>query len=307
MKTFLLWLIFITISLTSCSQPEMKYNKLTPAEAHVILYKGTEMPNTGHFNKHFDSGTYVCKQCNAALYKSEDKFDSKCGWPAFDDEIPGAVSHIPDKDGIRTEIVCTNCGGHLGHVFEGEGFTEKNIRHCVNSISLDFIKNQEKDERYDTAIFASGCFWGTEYYMKKARGVISTEVGYTGGHTLNPTYKQVCDGNTGHAEAVRIVFDPTLTTYETLARLFFETHDPGQKNRQGPDIGHQYRSAVFYFTEEQHQIIKKLIKLLEAKSYKVVTEVEKADVFYPAEDYHQDYYSKTGGNPYCHTYTSRFQ
>ena len=122
---------------------EIKYNKLTPEEERVILRKGTEFPFTGKFNKHKEPGTYVCRQCNSPLYRSADKFDSHCGWPSFDDELPGAVKRVPDADGHRVEIVCANCGGHLGHVFEGERFTPKNTRHCVNSVSLDFIPDAQ--------------------------------------------------------------------------------------------------------------------------------------------------------------------
>ena len=122
---------------------EIKYNKLTPEEERVILRKGTEFPFTGKFNKHKEPGTYVCRQCNTPLYHSADKFDSHCGWPSFDDEIPGAVKRVPDADGHRVEIVCAHCGGHLGHVFEGERFTQKNTRHCVNSVSLDFIPDAQ--------------------------------------------------------------------------------------------------------------------------------------------------------------------
>lgn len=280
-------------------QGNMGYKQLTPDEERVIIHKGTERPFTGEFYEHTEKGTFTCKQCGAELYHSNDKFDSDCGWPSFDDEIDGAVKHLPDADGRRTEIICANCDGHLGHVFLGEGYTSKNTRHCVNSISMDFIPD-EKHQQTARAIFASGCFWGTEYYLKKAKGVKSTSVGYIGGHIENPTYEQVCTGTTGHAEAVEVIFDPTQTSFETLARLFFETHDFTQVNRQGPDIGEQYRSVIFYTDEEQKQITEKLIRLLKDKGYKVATKLEKAGEFYNAEKYHQNYYFKTGGTPYCH-------
>lgn len=142
--------------------------------------------------------------------------------------------------------------------------------------------------------------------MQKAKGVVQTTCGYTGGHVENPTYKQVCTGTTGHAEAVEVYYDPTVTNYEAVCKLFFETHDPTQVNRQGPDIGHQYRSGVFYLNEEQREITEKLIGQLKAKGFKVATEVTRASVFYPAEEYHQDYYDHKGSSPYCHFYTKRF-
>lgn len=158
----------------------------------------------------------------------------------------------------------------------------------------------------ERAIFASGCFWGTEYYMKRADGVLSTRVGYIGGHVERPTYREVCTGRTGHAEAVEVTFDPSVTEYETLARLFFETHDPTQVDRQGPDVGTQYRSAIFTLDEAQRETAVRLVDLLGQKGLDVATEVVPAGTFWPAEDYHQDYYAKTGHSPYCHVYTPRF-
>ncbi|MCH8067676.1 MAG: bifunctional methionine sulfoxide reductase B/A protein [Candidatus Marinimicrobia bacterium] len=282
----------------------MTYNKLTPEEEDVILQKGTERPYSGKYTNQHETGIYTCKQCNVQLYRSEDKFDSHCGWPSFDNEIEGAVKRVPDADGVRTEIVCNNCGAHLGHVFLGERFTSKNTRHCINSISMNFVAaDKVKTQR---AVFASGCFWGTEYHLSKVDGVISTTVGYTGGHKDNPTYKEVCTGTTGHAEAIEVIYDPEKVTYKELAKLFFETHDPTQLNRQGPDIGYQYRSEIFYLNDEQRETAEKLITILKKKGYGVVTKVTHANTFWEAEDYHQDYYDKKRTLPYCHFYMKKF-
>jgi peptide methionine sulfoxide reductase msrA/msrB len=263
--------------------------------------------------KHFEDGTYVCKRCSETLFESSSKFPTTCGWPSFDDQIKGKVKKQPDADGVRTEIVCTNCGAHLGHVFVGERLTPKNTRYCVNSISLDFVPEGQSQPvaannspRRERAIFASGCFWGTEYYLQKVPGVISTTVGYTGGHVDHPTYKQVCTDKTGHAEAVEVIYDPSKTSYEKLARLFFETHDFTQLNRQGPDVGKQYRSAIFYLNEEQKTVAAKLIATLKKKGFDVKTELTPAGKFWPAENYHQDYYKNNGKTPYCHIYRKIF-
>lgn len=290
----------------SFSQEKLQYNSLSKAESDVILKKGTETPFTGKYEKNIEKGTYICKQCGAALYYSSAKFDAGCGWPSFDEEIKGAVTRLPDPDGIRTEIECASCGAHLGHIFEGEHFTARNIRHCVNSVSLDFVQAILPAGRYGTAIFAGGCFWGVEYFMQKSQGVYTVTSGYIGGHVKNPSYKEVCTGTTGHAEAVKIIFDPRKTSYETLLKLFMEIHDPTQTGGQGPDIGDQYRSVIFYMNDEQKTIAEKNINILKAKGYNVVTDLVKATGFYEAEKYHQDYYFINGKVPYCHGYVKRF-
>tara|TARA_B100001971_G_C18112274_1_gene494850 strand:+ start:152 stop:592 length:441 start_codon:yes stop_codon:yes gene_type:complete len=145
-----------------------------------------------------------------------------------------------------------------------------------------------------------------EYYLRRAKGVISTSVGYTGGHKDFPKYNELCSNDTGHVEGVEVIFDPKVVSYEELAKLFFETHDPAQVNRQGSDIGEQYRSEIFFFNNEQKITAEKLIKILKDKGYRVATKVTKATMFWNAEKYHQDYYNKTDDKPYCHAYTKRF-
>ncbi|MEA3374533.1 MAG: bifunctional methionine sulfoxide reductase B/A protein [Campylobacterota bacterium] len=280
------------------------YNELTPQEKYVIIDKGTERPFTGKYNEFNEEGVYLCKQCGTPLYRSRDKFSSHCGWPSFDDEIQGAVKHVPDKDGRRTEIVCANCGGHLGHVFIGEGFTEKNTRHCVNSISLDFKPAALTGNK--KAYFAGGCFWGVEHYFEKREGVIEARSGYMGGKLENPTYKDVSYKETGHVEVVEVEYDPKKVTFEELTKLFFEIHDPTQRDGQGPDIGSQYLSVVFYNDEAEKETTENLIGILKDKGYGVATKVRKVDTFWLAEEYHQNYYRKTGKSPYCHSYKKRF-
>jgi peptide methionine sulfoxide reductase msrA/msrB len=277
------------------------WKPLSKAAERVVQGCGTEPAFSGKFLKHTAHGTYTCTRCNAPLFKSDTKFDSRSGWPSFDDTIPGAVKEVRDSDGRRTEIQCARCGGHLGHVFRGEGMTQKNTRHCVNSLSLGF-ENGPREE----AFFAGGCFWGVEHLLENQAGVIDVQSGYMGGDSNAPTYRQVCTEDTGHVEAVRVLFDPSKTSYKTLTQRFFEIHDPTQVNRQGPDRGAQYRSAVFVTDKSQAATVKQLIGRLQAKGLKVATTIEPAGKFWPAEAYHQDYYKRTGKQPYCHSYTPRF-
>lgn len=289
--------------------------ELTPHEYDIIVNKGTERPFTGKFWDFTGDGRYLCRRCGAMLFESGTKFAAHCGWPSFDEAVAGAVTQTPDADGQRVEITCTKCGGHLGHVFRGEGFTPKDTRFCVNSASLDFTPRAGSENQSATTpakaetergIFAGGCFWGVEYHLRRLPGVISVISGYTGGHKDNPTYEEVCSGRTGHAEAVEVVYDPARIGYAEIARRFFEIHDPTQRDRQGPDIGTQYRSAVFYLNDEQLATARALVAELEAKGYKVATELVPAGKFWPAEGYHQEYYTRKGGTPYCHIPVKRF-
>lgn len=308
MKLFILFILIITTMNAIDLKPwSGKIEKLSDEERHVIINKGTERPFSGKYTDEKSQGVYTCKLCGAELYNSKDKFDSHCGWPSFDDAIDGAVKRVPDADGRRVEIVCANCGAHLGHVFEGEGFTQKNTRHCVNSISLNLEKKQDaKDNSLSYAYFAGGCFWGVEYYLQKLKGVKEVISGFMGGHVKNPTYYDVVKKNTGHLEAVKVVYDKNIISYEELAKVFFEIHDPTQVNGQGPDIGEQYHSAVFVNNEDERNTAVKLIAKLETNGYKVATKVLNKSEFYEADESHQNYYDKKGSTPYCHGYTKRF-
>lgn len=282
-----------------------KRASLTPESVNVIVNKGTEYPGTGIYNTLQERGTYLCRACGIALFRASDKFLSSCGWPSFDDEIAGRIKRLPDPDGKRTEIICNRCQGHLGHVFQGEGLTGKNLRYCVNSLSIDFVTDtcvQETEE----AILAAGCFWGVEYYFQKLAGVLKTEVGYTGGHRDYPNYSAVCNEDSGHVEAVRIVYDPSKVAYREILKYFFEIHDPTQANGQGNDIGSQYLSKIFCYDKVQQQTAEEVIKLLYNKGYQVATQVLPVSVFWPAEENHQAYYRKRGGEPYCHFFCPRF-
>jgi len=285
----------------------MKFNKLTPEEIRVIEHKGTELPFSGKYNNFYQDGIFLCKKCNSELFRSKDKFNSNSGWPSFDDTIKGKVKEVLDKDGRRIEIICANCGGHLGHVFRGEQFTPKNTRHCVNSLSLNF-EPFENSKRYKKAYFAGGCFWGVEYWFLKLDGVVGAYSGYMGGNLENPTYSDVCRGDTGHIETVEVVYDIKKTSYENLVKFFFEIHDSTQTDGQGPDIGPQYISAIFYNSPQERLISQKIINILEDKGIKIATKLIDATKhkFYKAEEEHQNYYNLRGLRPYCHNYTKRF-
>jgi len=309
MKSVFLWLLVFAVSLQAevAGPWKTKLKDLTPFEQYVVNDKGTERAFSGKYVNTSEKGVYRCKVCDKPLYRSDDKFSSHCGWPSFDDAIPGAIKEVPDSDGRRMEIVCANCGAHLGHVFRGEGLTKKNVRHCVNSVSLHFDKKKKAAKtELARAYFAGGCFWGVEYYLEKIKGVKEVTSGYMGGKVKNPTYEQVSYTPTGHIETVEVLYDPSQVSYETLAKTFFEIHDPTQKNGQGPDIGAQYISAIFVSNDAERRTVNRLIALLKKRGYDVSTKVLKKTPFYKAEAYHQDYYERKGSKPYCHRRVKRF-
>ena len=276
---------------------------LTPDELRIIEHKETEPPFSGEYYDCDDNGVYACRRCSTPLYRSMDKFDGGCGWPSFDADIPLAVKSVPDADGCRMEIVCQHCEAHLGHVFYGENKTPKNTRHCVNSLSMHFIpfgcllqQAVSGHSTVDIILVAAGCFWGVEYFFELAEGVLATACGYTGGTKKHPTYLQVCKGTTGHAEAVAIIFDKNKTDLSRLLDVFFDIHNPKEKNRQGPDVGTQYRSALFPINTTQRQVFQQYLDRMPT----IATTIESYTTFWVAEEGHQHYFRLRNQQPTCH-------
>lgn len=283
----------------------IKTNSLTPKEKEVIIHKGTEACYTASFDRVHKDGTYLCKNCGIGLFSSKDHFHSGTGWPSFEQELGKNIKKEKDLDNIRTEVLCKRCSSHLGHVFFGERFTKLNTRYCINSIALDFVPFKDVSDT-EEIILAAGCFWGVEYHFGKLNGVLKTEVGYTDGFCDNPSYEQVCNTNTFHIEAVRIIYDPKIIDYKHIIQFFFEIHNFQQEDGQGPDIGHQYLSNIFYYSEVQEKVANNIIHQLQDMGYKVVTKLKPVTTFWKAEDYHQKYYNKNGQMPHFHKWEKIF-
>jgi len=286
--------------------------ELSPQQYYVLRQKGTEAPFSGKllFNK--EKGVYKCAACGNELFTDAMKFNSDCGWPSFDNAISGGriITHVDTSHGmIRTEIICARCGSHLGHLFK-DGPTASGLRYCVNSLSLEFVSSKDiaalgednKVATNDTITLGGGCFWCVEAIYEMLNGVVKVESGFSGGTTRNPSYEQVCTGITGHAEVVQIVYDTTKTSLDEILKVFFTVHDPTTLNKQGADVGTQYRSVIFYRDDKQYQIAKSIIDSLNSeKVFKspVLTQLSKFEAFYKAENYHQDYYNQNKDQPYC--------
>lgn len=280
--------------------------KLSPEQYFILREKGTEKPFSGEFVFTKDKGIYKCAGCGEPLFTDDMKFESHCGWPSFDKEIAGGkiIQTEDNSHGmLRTEITCAKCGGHLGHIFD-DGPTETGKRYCVNSGSLSFEpqKANVANNNLEIVILAGGCFWCIEAIFEELKGVSKVESGYANGNIEKPTYKQVCTGSTGYAEAVQITYDKSLISLEELLEVFFTLHDPTTLNRQGADVGTQYRSGIYYLNEEQKISAEKVIATLNSNNAfenPIVTEVQSIKNFYLAENYHQEYYELNKEQPYC--------
>ena len=301
--------------------------RLTPEQFRITRRQDTEAAFCGKFYDHHTDGLYFCVGCDLPLFDSRHKFDSGTGWPSFFQPFApeNIATRLDSNLGMtRTEILCARCGGHLGHVFP-DGPPPAGLRFCLNSAALNFRTTDQvralaaanaataavvtgttvpaaapaapPKPALEKATFAAGCFWGVEATFREVNGVRDTRVGYCGGTAPNATYPLVCTGTTGHAESVEVTFDPAVVSYDQLLEVFWNSHDPTQFHRQGPDVGSQYRSVIFYHTPEQKaaaEVSKDKLRRAPRMVKPIVTEIVPATTFWPAEEYHQRYAEKHG-------------
>lgn len=280
---------------------------LSPDLYAVAREANTERAFTGTMWNSETKGTYYCAACGLKLFRSNQKFTSSCGWPSFfEQENKNSVVFKDDNSyGMhRIEALCGRCDSHLGHLFD-DGPEPTGKRYCMNAISLDFIPDgtvAPNKANTETIVLGGGCYWCVEAVYEQLDGVEKVVSGFAGGTVDNPSYAQVCTGTTGAAEVVQITYDKAKTNLDEIFKVFFTVHDPTTLNRQGADVGTQYRSVIFYKNEEQKKAAESIIAdLNNNKVYgsKIVTTLEPFTKFYKAEDYHQNYYQNNKNQPYC--------
>lgn len=292
--------------------------KLTKLQFEVTQNNATEQAFNNLYWNHKEPGIYIDVTNGQPLFLSQDKYDSFSGWPSFTKPIaPELLIKLEDNSHnlTRIEVRAKLSNAHLGHVFNDGPLEYGGLRYCINSASLDFIHAAElEDKGYkeykkyfiihsEKAYLAGGCFWGMEYYFAQLNNVSATKVGYMGGKINNPTYEMVKEGNSNHAEAIEVTFANKQLSYAEILKYFLKIHNPTTLNRQGNDVGTQYRSAIFYANKQQQEIALAIIEQANKAQIfpdKIVTEVVKAGKFYPAEEYHQAYLAKNPAGYNCH-------
>ncbi|HMP28446.1 MAG TPA: bifunctional methionine sulfoxide reductase B/A protein [Saprospiraceae bacterium] len=299
------WLDILKMARDGVTPPAQKIIKsesdwralLTDEQFYVTRKKGTERPFSSEMCSLFEPGIYACTCCGTKLFDSYEKFDSGTGWPSFTQPLAeNAVSYVKDTSHgmTRIEALCNTCDAHLGHVFQ-DGPPPSGLRYCINAVSLQKVKDVEAK-----LVIGGGCFWCTEAIFQNIKGIKAVVSGYSGGHVHNPTYKEVCSELTGHAEVVEISYDPTIISVKDIISIHLITHDPTTLNRQGADRGTQYRSVIFYRNEEEKIIAEQtLAEIQELYTDPIVTQIAPLNVFYKAEDYHQNYYNNNPDAGYC--------
>lgn len=299
------WIDIIKFGSQGNPKPDRRVEK-TEAEWQAILLpevfritrlKGTERPHSSEMCSLFEPGEYACACCETPLFDSGEKFESGTGWPSFTQPLAeNAVAYHKDTSYgmIRVEALCNTCDAHLGHVFQ-DGPKPSGLRYCINALAMKKIEKKEQK-----ATFGGGCFWCTEALFQQLKGVTKVKSGYSGGAIVNPTYREVCSGMTGHAEAIEVSYNPDEISFEDLLKIHLTTHNPTTPNRQGADVGTQYRSIIFYRNETEKAAAAKVIA--EVQPFfddKIVTELKSFEAFYTAEKEHQDYYNNNSNGRYC--------
>lgn len=299
------WIDVIRFASTGNPIPDTKVVKtneewhkmLTPEEFRITRLKGTERAHSSEMCSLFEPGKYVCVCCGTLLFDANEKFESGTGWPSFTQPVgENAIAYHKDVSYgmVRVETLCNTCDAHLGHVFP-DGPGPGGLRYCMNAVALKKVESNERK-----ATFGGGCFWCTEAVFNQLKGVTKVESGYSGGKITNPTYREICSGLTGHAEVIEVTYNPDEITYDDLLRIHLSTHNPTTLNRQGADVGTQYRSVIFYRDEAEKKTAEQVIvEIQTAYDEPIVTEVTPLEYFYKAEEYHQDYYSNNSEQGYC--------